>query len=69
MPETVNVIQLVLYNDDDTVYNKTQTKATRQSEMANTSPRHMPVLGNVYPIKIKNIFVRDIDIISLFLYF
>ena len=26
---------------------------TRQSEMANTSPRHMPVLGNVHPIKIK----------------
>ena len=25
---------------------------TRQSEMANTSPRHMPVLGNVHPIKI-----------------
>ena len=23
--------------------------ATRQSEMANTSPRHMPVLGNVHP--------------------
>ena len=22
--------------------------------MANTSPRHMPVLGNVYPIKIEN---------------
>ena len=26
----------------------------RQSEMANTSPRHMPVLGNVHPIKIEN---------------
>ena len=26
---------------------------TRQSEMANTSPRHMPVLGNVHPIKKK----------------
>ena len=25
-----------------------------QSEMANTSPRHMPVLGNVQPIKIEN---------------
>ena len=23
--------------------------------MANTSPRHMPVLGNVHPIKIENI--------------
>ena len=28
--------------------------STRQSEMANTSPRHMPVLGNVHPIKIEN---------------
>ena len=27
---------------------------TRQSEMANTSPRHMSVLGNVHPIKIEN---------------
>ena len=27
---------------------------TRQSEMANTSPRHMPVLDNVHPIKIEN---------------
>ena len=25
---------------------------TRQSEMTNTSPRHMPMLGNVHPIKI-----------------
>ena len=24
------------------------TITTRQSEMANTSPRHMPVLGNVH---------------------
>ena len=23
--------------------------------MANTSPRHMPVLGNVHPIKIENV--------------
>ena len=30
------------------------TRTTRQSEMANTSPRHMPVLGNVHPIKIEN---------------
>ena len=30
------------------------TCQTRQSEMANTSPRHMPVLGNVHPIKIEN---------------
>ena len=27
---------------------------TRQSEMANTSTRHMPVLGNVHPIKFEN---------------
>ena len=32
--------------------------------MANTSPRHMPVLGNLHPIKIENIFFRDI--VSLF---
>ena len=31
---------------------KCKTCKTRQSEMANTSPRHMPVLGNVHPIKI-----------------
>ena len=36
-------------------------KTTRQSELANTSPRHMPVLGNVHPIKIENlIFFRDV---------
>ena len=29
------------------------TDSTTQSEMANTSPRHMPVLGNVHPIKIE----------------
>ena len=36
--------------------------ATRQSEMANTSPRQMPVLGNVHPIKIENFdfFLRDV---------
>ena len=28
------------------------TYLTRQSEMANTSPRHMPVIANVHPIKI-----------------
>ena len=35
---------------------------TRQSEMENTSPRHMPVLGNFHPIKIENklIFLRDV---------
>ena len=27
---------------------------TRRSELANTSPRHMPLLDNVHPIKIKN---------------
>ena len=31
-----------------------KTEKTRQSEMANTSPRHMPVIGNVHPIKIEN---------------
>ena len=29
------------------------TNLTRQSEMANTSPCHMPVLGNVHTIKKK----------------
>ena len=33
---------------------KATTYTTRQSEMANTSPRHMPVLGNVHPIKIEH---------------
>ena len=30
--------------------------------MANTSPRHMPVLGNVHPIKIEkfDFFFRDV---------
>ena len=29
--------------------------------MANTSPRHIPVLGNVHPIKIENFnIVRDV---------
>ena len=37
---------------------------TRQSEMANTSPRHMPVLGNVHPIKIENFDIFR-DVISL----
>ena len=32
--------------------------------MANTSPRHMPVLGNVHPIKIENFDIFR-DIISL----
>ena len=32
--------------------------------MANTSPRHMPVLGNVYPIKIKHFDIFR-DVISL----
>ena len=36
---------------------------TRQSEMANTSPRHMPVLGNVHPIKIENFDILC-DVIS-----
>ena len=33
---------------------KHKTHIARQSEMTNTSPRHMPVLGNVHPIKIEN---------------
>ena len=32
--------------------------------MANTSPRHMPVLGNVHPIKIENV---DIVFVTSFL--
>ena len=32
--------------------------------MANTSPRHMPMLGNVHPIKIENIDIFR-DVISL----
>ena len=35
--------------------NVNETTRTRQSEMANTSPCHMPVLGNVPPIKIENV--------------
>ena len=34
-----------------------KTSLTRQSEMANTSPRHMPVLGNVHLIKDRNKFI------------
>ena len=37
---------------------------TRQSEMANTSPCHMPVLGNVHPIKIEKF---DIFFVTSFL--
>ena len=37
---------------------------TRQSEMANTSPRHMPVIGNVHLIKIENVDIFS-DVISL----
>ena len=36
---------------------------TRQSEMANTSSRHMPVLGYVHPIKIEKFHIfswRDV---------
>ena len=32
--------------------------------MANTSPRHMPVLGNVHPIKIEHLDIFR-DVISL----
>ena len=45
-------------------YNDLSTQITRQSEMANTSPRHMPVLGNVHPIKIENFDIFG-DVISL----
>ena len=34
---------------------KRDTIETKQSEMANTSPRPMPVLGNVHPIKIEKV--------------
>ena len=37
---------------------------TRQSEITNTSPRHMPVLDNVHPIKIENFDIFR-DVISL----
>ena len=40
------------------------TIVTRPSGMANTSPRHMPVLGNVHPIKIEKI---DILFVTSFL--
>ena len=33
--------------------------------MANTSPRHMPVLGNVHPITIENFDIFFRDVISL----
>ena len=33
---------------------------TRQSEMANTSPRHMPVPGNVHPIKIQTFDISSL---------
>ena len=44
---------------------------TRQSEMANTSPRHMAVLGNVHTIKIENfdIFRDVISMLARVLYF
>ena len=38
---------------------------TRQSEMANTSPCHIPVLGDVPPIKIENFYFYFPDVISL----
>ena len=43
---------------------QTLTYATRQSEMANTSPRHIPVLGNVHPIKMENFDIFR-DVISM----
>ena len=44
------------------MYNK--AIRSMQSDMANTSPRHMPVLGNVHPIKIEKI---DIFLVTSFL--
>ena len=41
-----------IFHDDK---NHVMTSKTRQSEMANTSPCHIPVLGNVPPI-----FFRDV---------
>ena len=49
-----------------------KTSSTRQLEMANTSPRHMPVLGNVHPIKIEKfdiLFVTSFLCSLEFLYF
>ena len=37
------------------------TLITMQSEMTNTSPRHMPVIGNVHPIKIENLDIVSFD--------
>ena len=51
---------------------KLNTALTRQSEMANISPRHMPVLGNVHPIKIRKLwyfFVTSFLCSLEFLYF
>ena len=33
------------------------TITTRQSVMANTSPRHMPLIGKVHPIKIERFYI------------
>ena len=38
---------------------------TRQSEMANTSPHQMPVLGNIHPINIEHFNYLFSDVISL----
>ena len=45
LPQFLYLMQATILGDE--------TLKTRQSEMANTSPRHMPVLGNVHPIKIE----------------
>ena len=42
-----------------------QTMTTRQSEIANTSSCHIPVLGDVPPIKIENF---DYFFVTSFLY-
>ena len=54
-PVNKNGITILSFDHEDKL-DKVDSKTdwTRQSEMANTSPRHMPVLGNVHPIKIEN---------------
>ena len=54
----------------DILFHMKQYIKTRQSEMANTSPRQMPVLGNVHPIKIENFDIfRDVISLLKFLYY
>ena len=46
------------------IKSSTTQSGTRQSEMANTSPRHMPVLGKFTPLK-SQILIFFRDVISL----